>query len=116
RLIMDKKMTAQLGGVITIDHYVETPEELLTDVDAYAQQGEGKIVLGEWGVPIPDIHGSMTEGEQAIWLEDSLSKIILNKNIIGINYWTFTDSSTHLWRPDGTAKQGVAVLKKYFKP
>ncbi len=116
RLIMDKETTKKLGGIVTIDHYVETPEQLLADVDEYARQSDGKVVLGEWGAPIPDIHGEMSEVEQATWLEDSFSKIITNKNIVGINYWTFTDSSTQLWRQNGEAKQGVAVLKRYFKP
>ncbi len=116
RLIMDKTMTSKIGGIVTIDHYVETPEELLRDVDMYAAESGGKVVLGEWGAPIPDIHGEMSEVEQAAWLEDSLSKIILNKNLVALNYWTFTDSSTQLWTAQGEPKQGVAVLKRYFKP
>ena len=116
RLIMDKAMTSKIGGIVTIDHYVKTPEELLKDIDMYASESGGKVVLGEWGAPIPDIHGEMSEVEQAAWLEDSLSKIILDKNLIALNYWTFTDSSTQLWTAQGEPKQGAAVLKRYFKP
>lgn len=116
RLIMNREMTTKLGGVVTVDHYVETTDQLLSDVDAYAQESGGKVVLGEWGAPIPDIHGQMTEVEQATWLEDSLAKMINNKNLIAVNYWTFTDSSTQLWTAKGEPKQGVAVLTRYFKP
>lgn len=116
RLIMDQKTTKKLGGVVTVDHYVKTTDQLLSDIDEYARLSGGKIVLGEWGAPIPDIHGEMNEIEQATWIESALQKMIMNPNILGLNYWTFTDSSTQLWRQNGEAKKSVEIITRYFTP
>ena len=116
RLIMDRETTAKLDGIIVIDHYVKTTDQLLTDIRAYAEQSGGKVVLGEWGAPIPDIHGEMTQQEQAAWLEDANRKFVKEPSIIGMNYWTHTGSSTELWENGDKPKQSVDVITKYYKP
>jgi hypothetical protein len=68
RLVMDEDTTRALGGIVTIDHYVSTPDKLILYADEMASRSKGKIVLGEWGAPIPDINGEMNEDEQAAWL------------------------------------------------
>ena len=50
-LVMNKDTTAKLGGVVTIDHYVLTPERLNNDINNIAEKSGGKIVLGEFGAP-----------------------------------------------------------------
>jgi hypothetical protein len=76
QLIMDKDTTRQLGAVITIDHYVSTPEKLAIDVHRMAEGSGGKVVLGEFGAPIPDIHGDMTEQTQADWVEPRYAVVV----------------------------------------
>lgn len=115
-LVMNKDTTAKLGGVVTIDHYVLTPERLNNDINNIAEKSGGKIVLGEFGAPIPDIHGDMTEKDQEAWLKDLLMRISQNKNIIGVNYWTSHGSSTELWSEDNKQKLGVQTLKAYYRP
>lgn len=114
RAIMDKETTSKLDGIVVIDHYVATPEQLTNDIREIANQAQGKVVLGEFGAPIPDINGDMTEAEQAAWLESALRKLITNKNLIGVNYWVNVGGSTALWNDTGLPKKAVNTITKYF--
>ncbi len=116
QLIMDKKTVADLDEVITIDHYVNLSDRLVADVKNLVHERNARIVLGEFGAPIPDIHGNLSEQEQAGWVEDAFKKLILVPEVIGINYWTNKDSSTQLWDKDDSPREVVAVVSKYFKP
>ncbi len=116
RLVMDKDTTAQLGGIVVIDHYVATPERLAQDIQQIASQSGGQVVLGEFGAPIPDIHGPMTPTQQADWLTHSLALMVTNPSLVGLNYWTNTGSSTGLWQENGQAKPAVAALAAYYSP
>ena len=115
KLIMDPETTRKLDGVITVDHYVATPQQLERDINMYAALSGGKVVLGEWGAPIPDIHGDMTEEEQAAWIEEALRLLIPNSNLIGINYWVNKGGSTALWQDDKERK-AVTTITKFMKP
>ena len=116
KLVMDKETTTKLDGVVTIDHYVKTPDELLRDIHDLALTSGGKIVLGEYGYPIPDINGKATALEQAAWLEELLSKLVGSKAVIGLNYWTYSGGSTQLWNDSGQARPGVVTLTKFYTP
>lgn len=116
RLIMDKPTTSALGGTIVIDHYVKNPEQLLSDIKFFAEYSGGRVVLGEIGVPIPDIHGSLSESEQEVWLEEVMKGLIGMPEVYGLNYWTSVGGSTELWRSDGYEKGTAKVLAKYYKP
>jgi hypothetical protein len=115
RAVMDKQTTQELGGVVVIDHYVQTPQQLASDVAEIAQQSGGKIVLGEFGAPIPDLQGTMTDAQQKDWIETSLQLLSVDKNLIGVNYWVNEGGSTGLWRTDGSAKPAVSVITNYFQ-
>lgn len=113
-LVMDRETTSKLGNVVVIDHYVKSPHKLASDVEVIAQKSGGKVVLGEFGVPIPDIHGQMTEKEQAQWIETSLSLLSKSPSLLGVNYWVSVGGSTQLWSPKGEKREAVDVLIKYF--
>jgi hypothetical protein len=115
RAVMDKQTTQELGGVVVIDHYVQTPQQLASDVSEIAQQSGGKIVLGEFGAPIPDLQGTMTDDQQKDWIESSLQLLSVDKDLIGVNYWVNEGGSTGLWRTDGSAKPAVSVITNYFQ-
>lgn len=115
-LIMDEATTQALGGVVVIDHYVATPEKLDESVTALAKKSGGKIVIGEFGAPIPDIHPGMTEAGQADWIDRSMTKLVDNPEVIGINYWTGFGGTTQLWKSDGAAVPAAAVLTGFFNP
>lgn len=116
KLIMDKKTTKALGGIMVVDHYVGTPEQLAKDVREYAAISGGKVVLGEFGAPIPDIHGRMTEEEQAEWLTDALTQLASVKDLMGVNYWVNVGGSTALWGENGRQRLAVSSLTMFYKP
>lgn len=116
KLIMDPQTTKALGGIVTIDHYVKTSQDLVEDIKYLEKVSGGKIFLGEFGAPIPDIHGSMTEDEQSKWLESALSLISSDPNVVGLNYWTSVGGSTEIWDSNGNAKPAVKTLSNFFHP
>jgi hypothetical protein len=116
RLIMDKPTTISMGGLVVIDHYVSTPEKLVADIKSISDTSGGQVVLGEFGVPIPDIHGNLTDIEQADWLERTLNLLSQTAQISGLNYWVNVGGSTEIWSKDGFPRKAVEVLTHYFKP
>jgi hypothetical protein len=115
-LVMDKETTQALGGVVVIDHYVGSPEKTNNDVNLLAKKSGGKIVIGEFGAPIPDIHGNMTEKEQADWIHKTFLLLSQNKNVIGVNYWTGFGGSTKLWNNDETGRLAVKTITDFYTP
>jgi hypothetical protein len=113
-LTMDRETTAKLGGIVTIDHYVKSPSKLNDDVAYIAELSGGKVYLGEYGAPIPDINGSMSQAEQAQWIEESLSLLANNKHLTGLSYWVNVGGSTQLWDGDNNPREAVDVVKKYY--
>lgn len=113
-LIMDRETTHKLGDVVVIDHYIKDPSLLAKDARKISEKSGGKVVLGEFGVPIPDIHGNMSEDDQAKWIEKALEEAKKTPEIIGINYWVNVGGSTRLWNEDGSARKAVEVIKKFF--
>jgi len=115
RIIMDRNTAQALGGVIVIDHYVADPADLASDAKELANITNASIIYGEFGAPIPDINGDMTDKEQAEWLDKALVEVSKTPEIIGMSYWVNKDGSTEIWESDNTAKPAVEVLTKYFK-
>jgi hypothetical protein len=115
KLVMDKETTQALGGVVAIDHYVKSPEKMISDITAIKESSGGKVFLGEFGAPIPDIHGKMSEDEQGDWIRRTLDLLRINKSVIGINYWVGTGGSTQLWDNDGNPRFAVTVLTSFYK-
>lgn len=116
RLVMDKETTKALGGQVVVDHYVATPEQLNADITDFAERSGGRVLLGEFGAPILDIQGKMTQDQQAEWLKKTLQLLANNPHLSGVSYWTHMGGSTALWQEDGTAKKAVDVLTTYFTP
>jgi hypothetical protein len=116
RLVMDQPTTQALGGIVTIDHYVDSTDKLVSDTQSLAIQSGGKIVLGEFGAPIPDLNGNMTEDQQAAWLQDVLTKLLDHPEVVSVNYWTDRGSTTSLWNDDGSPRKAATVLREFFNP
>ena len=116
KLIMDKETTAKLDGAVTMDHYVKTTQRLEKDIIDYAKESGGNIVLGEFGAPIPDIHGDLSQEEQARWIDDALKKVVKTQKVIAVNYWTSNASSTELWNDDNSPRLAAVIIEKYYKP
>jgi hypothetical protein len=115
KLVMDKKTTKALGGVVTVDHYVKSPKKLKSDIDLIAKTSGGRVVLGEFGAPIPDITGAMSDSQQAEWIKEVLALLSSDPNVIGLNYWVGVGGSTEIWNYRGTKHQAVDGITKFFK-
>ncbi len=115
--VMDNETIESIGGVVTIDHYVKSPDDMDQIIQYFKDKLGAKIVIGEFGAPIPEINGSMTENEQAKFIDDLLEVMYgYRKSILGVNYWTLSDSSTALLNSAGSQRPVVEKIKKYFKP
>lgn len=115
-LIMDSETTNAVGGLVVVDHYVPTVKQLTQDIRDLAEQSQGRVVLGEFGVPIPDLHGDLTDQQQAEWLQEALSELSGISELAGLNYWTATHSSTELWHSGDQPTPAVEVLTNYYSP
>ncbi len=115
KLIMDKPTTRALGGIVAIDHYVQSPIKLAKDVREIAEYSGGSVFLGEFGAPIPDIHGKLSDEQQAVWLQDALNGLINEPSLIGLNYWVNVGGSTELWS-ENSAKPAVNTLTTFYTP
>ncbi len=116
-LIMDKNTTAALGGVVTIDHYIKDPQKLGQDIDELSSQSGGSIAIGEFGGPIPDINGQLTDLEQAEFIDQELVQLSQRRNLISaVNYWVLSGGSTALINDNGSLRPAYQILKDYYTP
>jgi len=113
-LVMDEPTANAVGDLIVIDHYVKSPQELAEDIRALSQKSQAKILIGELGVPIPDIHGKLADEEQAVWIDEALALISRQEEVIGINYWVSYGGSTAIFKNDNGQKPAAEILKKYY--
>lgn len=117
RRMLDQKTIDALNGVVTIDHYIKTPQEMSEYVQYFSKTYHGRVMVGEFGAPIPDINGPMTEHEQAVFVDLVLQELYKqNQSVIGVNYWDLFDGSTALINIDGSPREAVQKLKNYFAP
>ncbi|GEM_PF-790491 len=108
---------AQKLGFVVVDYYVSDPRQMEKDIQALHERLGVKVVLGEFGAPIPDINGTFTKEEQAQFVKDLLEVFYRNRDIIqGINYWVLSDGSTSLLDTKGDPKPVYSVLQDYFEP
>ncbi len=116
KAVMDKRTTEALGGIVTIDHYIKSATQIAVDARVIAQQSGGKVFIGEFGAPIPDLHGNMTEEEQNTWVQEALDALARVPSVIGVNYWVNVGGSAQLWKSDGSARLAVETLTKAYRP
>lgn len=114
KLIMDSSTSNSLGGISVIDHYVASPEKLSQDAKLLARSNGSMVVIGEFGAPVEDINGSMTEDEQANWIIKALEGLSNTPEVIGINYWVGVGGSTQIWDEKGNPTKAVDIIKKYY--
>ncbi len=116
RLVMDKKTTEKLDAVVVIDHYVADPEQLAKDLKEISERSGGQVVLGEFGAPIPNIHGYLTEKQQGEWVSTALTELAKVETLVGINYWTSFGGTTGIWSINGQEREAAKVLSAYYSP
>ena len=112
--VMDPATTQGVGGIVAIDHYVASPTKMVADITKLKAMSGGQIFLGEFGAPIPDLNGKMTQNQQAEWLGEVLDQLVINQSVVGLNYWVNVGGSTQLWDSSGTPRIAVATLSAYY--
>lgn len=117
RDIYTRDVLQKAGAVTVIDHYIPSVVQYGKDLDEYAQKHGLPIVIGEFGAPIPDLNGQMTEQEQAQYVGELLRQFYTHKKqILGLNYWVLRGGSTQLLNSDGSERAVMEVVRDYFKP
>lgn len=112
---LNQQTIDQIGGVVTIDHYIKDATEMGEFIDYFYNNFGAKVVIGEYGAPIPQINGDMTPQEQADFVHALLEQIYQRKDKIeGHSYWVLYDGSTRLINYDYSPRPVLNVLKEYF--
>lgn len=115
--ILTKDTVKKIGNVVVIDHYVPTAMQMEHDIVALAKKFDAKIVLGEFGAPIPDVNGNMSEEETKLFLDQLFSVFYKHKDTIaGLNYWTLYGGSTALLTETYLPKSPFSLIEKYYAP
>ncbi len=115
RYVMDRASAESLGGGILVDHYVSSSEDFGKDIAEIREKLGVDIGLGEFGAPIPDINGNMSEAEQAKFVRALMQELYLqNADIPAVNYWTLEGGSTELVR-GGKPREAYSVVKEFFR-
>ena len=113
-LVMDEKTLKAMSNLIVVDHYVKTPQKISSDIDYLIINKNAKVVIGEIGLPIKNIHQNMTDQDQAEWLNEAFELLSQKENVIGINYWVSHGGSTAIFNDNNTPKEAVDILQKYY--
>lgn len=117
KYVLTKEVVQHTGNVVVIDHYLKDPKRLKDDILYFHNKFGVSIVLGEFGAPIPDIHGNFSEEQQEEYIRETLNVLYKKKAIIaGINYWTLIDSSSALLNENGSPRKVTAAIKYYYNP
>lgn len=115
--IFDPSFINKIGGITTIDHYTNTSEKFGSDINLIHQKNNSDIFLGEFGAPIPDINGDMSEVEQEKFVDSLLTELYRHKNYVtGVNYWLFSGGETALFNDDGTPRKVAEIIRNYYNP
>lgn len=113
----DQTTVNQTGNHITIDHYVKTAEEMDMFITLLNEKFNAQVTLGEFGAPIPDINGNLTEAEQAELIDEIMQVAFKHRDImVGINYWTLNDGTTALTNTDYSTRSVYETIRKYYQP
>jgi hypothetical protein len=115
--VLQQTTLPKIGNVVTIDHYVSDYTRYRSDIKLLNMKYGAQVAIGEFGAPIPDLNGDMTEEQQADFTMNVMNIFYENREIIpAINYWTLKGGSTRLLNDDGTPRQVTEILSSFFMP
>ncbi len=116
--MLDQNTIDAIGGKVTIDHYTKDAEGMEEFILYFKDKYKAKVVIGEFGAPIPDLNGIMNEAEQAKFIDALLQRMYKHRDTVeGISYWVLTGGSTGLASSTtNKPKLAVKIIRKYFAP
>lgn len=115
--ILTEETVQKTGDRVVIDHYVKDPKQLAADILYLNQKLKAPIVLGEIGAPIPDIHGNMTDQQQADYMNTAFNTVAKLGNVVeGVDYWTAFYGSTALFDDNQFPKKVTETISKFYQP
>ncbi|MEK7643426.1 MAG: carboxypeptidase regulatory-like domain-containing protein [Patescibacteria group bacterium] len=114
---LTKETVDALGGIVAIDHYIKDPAEMSEYIEAINAAYGAKVVIGEFGAPIPDLNGDMDASQQAEFVGRLLWEMYRHRQTVeGVNYWVSYGGSTKLLNDDYSQRPVVDTLRNYFMP
>lgn len=115
--MMDQRTADSIGKLVTIDHYIKTAPEMGEFITYFYDKFGAKVVIGEFGAPIPEINGPMTDERQAEFIGELFEELYKHKDKVeGVSYWILSDGSTELLDENLNPKPAAAVVQQYFIP
>lgn len=106
-----------LNNVVSIDHYFKDPNNITEYLNYFSNSKKSKVVLSEFGAPIPDINGYMSDEDQANYIDNVLNNIYKSHyRVLGVNYWALSNGTTELVNLDKSKKPAYEVITRYFSP
>lgn len=116
--VLTPQVVHQTGNIVVIDNYVNSAEKMGSDIEELSKKFSGsKVILGEYGAPIPDINGVMTEKQQADFVESLLRQFVMHRNVVrGVNYWVISGGSTQIYDSEGNMRAVGNVIASYYNP
>ena len=117
KVIFTESFAREVGNVVTLDHYVRDVADMASYIHYFSHNFGSRVVLGEFGAPIPDLNGAMSASQQRDFVAELLRQLYIHRDVIvGVNYWTLTEGSTSLLDSDGGERPVVQVLRDYYQP
>lgn len=115
--VMSPGAAQALDDVVVIDHYIKDPANMGEYVTYFHNELGARTLVGEFGAPIPDINGEMTEAQQAKYVDDIMTELYKQRSrVYGMNYYVLSVGTTALLNEDGSERQAASVLRRYYKP
>ena len=116
RYILTPIVASKLGGTILIDHYTRSVEQFAVDIKSLRESLHANIGLGEFGAPIPDLNGEMSDAEQGKFVHALFDVLYQGNDVVPVtNYWVLKGGSTALLNDDDTPRQAYKELSAYYK-
>ncbi len=116
RYVITPSVAHDLGGTILIDHYTTSTEQFSGDVKMLGELLHANIGIGEFGTPIPDLNGVMSDTEQAKFVQDTLDGLYQGTGVVPLmNYWVLKGGSTALINDDDTLRSSYRILSSFYK-
>jgi hypothetical protein len=115
--VLDQETIDALDHHVAIDHYVKDLATMQEYINYFRDTFQSKVMISEFGAPVPDLNGNMNEDEQAAFVESILSELYKQKDtVMGLNYFVLNDGSTTLTNDDGSKRKVYETLRSYFSP